>query len=142
MCGSRGSLRNWLRWCTTYVIGLVNVRYIKLPINLLYWITSVSSTPLALENLRFCSMGVLASLYPSRPVSWKISRECFLWFKTTPYTSVSSHRNSKNIMKRPQVLQLEFGLQLIDIILIISSEQQVININKQSHKRRTCVQGE
>ena len=55
------------------MFGLVIVRYISLPMNLLNCVGSFNRTPLVLDNMRFCSIGVLKGLKPANPVSCRIS---------------------------------------------------------------------
>ena len=64
--------------------SLVNVRYINLPINLLYKEGSLIKAPSSLDNLRCCSIGVFIGLHPSIPESYKTSKAYFLWLRLMP----------------------------------------------------------
>ena len=80
--------------------GRVKVKYINLPITLLYILGSANNFPSYFESLRFYSIGNLTGFDPRKPISFKISSAYFLCVKSMP-TSVLATSRPKKYLKEP-----------------------------------------
>ena len=87
------------------MLGLVNVKYRSLPINLLYNEASGTASPIELLNLADGSMGMLVGLQANIPASDRSSRVYFLCHNEIPLVVLATLRPRKNF-KVPKYLSL------------------------------------